>query len=847
MPQVEDLLNLIPAPFVPSISFTGTEPRYIIRGQNLWLKAKAEGSLYTIAYKGNRDMGETIPVKQITGTITWLINTDLIVGAGTLFKSELRPGNFIVTDTNPSNFFVIEEIITDTSARVSRIFPSTQGAGVNANILPIMFPVGQKRGTAIHGNVAKFPGGHYLGVGDGTFKLNGQDLPIRQVEIMTVLGGAAAANGNITVTNTAGGLGGSPLATVVAVLDADSVATVAKKIKIALDAVGAITAFSTVTAIGDKIYWIKLAAAANDATMNIAITAVGGTRFSSAANSTNAVAGNTFALTKKPRYAMLDESVTPNVYTQVDYGITLPADDPIADPLITLAVSPTAGTKMLAAVYGVRVVARSDAEAGAGSGAMTGGTGGFSQPSATYQIVLALNQKVRVTFNKPMNVAEGQSAWDIYPSMFGDSTTTAQNASKLGPWQFYETVTAAELAAFNGVADGTVAGLFWDFEFADGELGDLVTFDNFAALDSEFVDLLATDDGFTPIFFSCLGRRNVVRKEGTSPGPAIAVGKPGNPEAVMRNETVATFESDDIIGVVNARGRWWLQCENSLQTAILTGVSVAPVTIRSFWDVGFRNPYNLRFLKDYAFAYSTQGFLRSIGVGDTSDVDFEFSSPVDDFTTDWITSHVLVGYDPKNKAICYFFSGREKQTGFWVTLVIPYLPTKGIWNPPILLKKANTDFIVSGVATVGQALYFLAGGRTSVGAFESKTYEFDAADGITLDCYLAWAFMDLGSEDVPQRVKGVASIIGKMTTPKVEIHGVADTGAFDLTALENGHGIANQTVNLPTLAATGRDRQKRQTIKQFSKWTARLSFSSTDGSGRFDELNLLVNRNASRK
>jgi hypothetical protein len=35
-------------------------------------------------------------------------------------------------------------------------------------------------------------------------------------------------------------------------------------------------------------------------------------------------------------------------------------------------------------------------------------------------------------------------------------------------------------------------------------------------------------------------------------------------------------------------------------------------------------------------------------------------------------------------------------------------------------------------------------------------------------------------------------------------------------------------------------------MESFSKWTARFSFESTSGSGRFDELNLLVNENASR-
>jgi hypothetical protein len=83
------------------------------------------------------------------------------------------------------------------------------------------------------------------------------------------------------------------------------------------------------------------------------------------------------------------------------------------------------------------------------------------------------------------------------------------------------------------------------------------------------------------------------------------------------------------------------------------------------------------------------------------------------------------------------------------------------------------DFIVSGVAMVGQSMYFLAGGVTNSGTVDVRTYEFDSADGIPLDCYIAWAYSDLGDEDTPQEIFGVASAIGNFTNPKVEIHGVS--------------------------------------------------------------------------
>jgi hypothetical protein len=955
----EALVSLKPAAFVPSISYAGDEPRYVIRGKGLWLKSKSEKLMYAQAYKGSRDIGETIPTKQITGTISWTNGQDTISGAGTLFRTEFTVGTFVSAPNGSSNtFFVIEEIISDTSARVSRKFTDSE-AGRNAYIHPVMQALGQKRATMIRGNVAKFRAGHLLGVGDGTVKLNGQDLSIRQVEVMTV-STPSSAGANITVTATATGLTGSPLALSVAVLNGDTVTQVAAKIKAAMDANANITAFSEVAANGDKIYWIKKSAAANDVTMNLAITAAGGTGVTSPANSTNAVAGNTFALAKLPRYAMYNESS--DVYTQVDFGIHLPTDT-ATEPIVTLGVSPTAGTKnMPNATFGVRVVAKSDPNAGSVFGGTTGGTGGYSQPSSNYTIATgATGKRIRLTFNKPMNIGEGQNAYDIYVTQYIDATSSAINNTQ-GPWYYYQSVTAQDLASFNSVSDGTVSGLFWDVEFADGELSvlnQLLSFDNFDPYDSEFVDLLPTESGITPIFFSCLGKKTAGRRQGTSPGPVLVPGKPDNPEAIMRDKPVSTFDGDNIVGVVNIRGRWWLLCENSLQTAILTGTNTAPITCRSFWDLGFRNRYNLKFFKDYAFGFSVGGFLRSISVGDTSDVDFDFSSEVDDYATDWICSHELTAYDPKNKAWLFMFSGKDKDTGFYYTQVVPYIPNQKFWNAPIILdgrgqQESNTiggaagattnlvvtvkaagvpalvagkninvavvngdsastvagkvrtglnadsdvsgffiiggtganytitvkaraaqdttmnlshgaitgiaasatstrtfvpvqDFIVSGVATVGQSLYFLAGGVTNTGTVQVKTYEFDGNDSIPVDCMLAWAYSDTDDEDTPQEITGIASAIGSFTSPKVEIHGVKADGIFDLATLENGHNDPLKTV---TLTDTGsnitRKSEKRQHFESFSKWTARMSFTSLNGSGRLDELNLLMNENASR-
>jgi len=71
----------------------------------------------------------------------------------------------------------------------------------------------------------------------------------------------------------------------------------------------------------------------------------------------------------------------------------------------------------------------------------------------------------------------------------------------------------------------------------------------------------------------------------------------------------------------------------------------------------------------------------------------------------------LTAYDPKNRAICHFFAAYDKRSGYWTTLVLPFLIEGGAFSYPIILSKIGQDFIVSGVATVGKSVigYWPAG------------------------------------------------------------------------------------------------------------------------------------------
>lgn len=942
MSENETLLKFGPAPFAPSISYGGSEPSYSIRGQNLWLKSKTQETMYAKAYKGSLDIGEPVDILDI-GTVSWDNTDDPFQIVGTNFLANLRAGSFVlITDTGFSHFGVILEVVSDTEALISKPFSDIQ-SGKDACVLPIMYPLGTKRATQIRGNSTKYPGGHYLGVGQGELRLNGKPLNIRQSIKLTVIGTVGAGGaGNITVTVTADGMTGNPNAVVVAVANNDTATIVAGKIAAALKLDADVNAFFYITSNGADVYLIAKTGTANDVTMNAAYVNTTASGLTAVPTATQVTAGGTFQLSKTPKYALYDPIT--NSYTDEGYGVSLPPEALPSNPLITLA-SPAGGIKkMQAGDYGVRVFAMSDPR--------IGGTGGYSNPSENYTVTIVADDKIEITFNKPMSIETGQNAWGIALAKYEDSTA-ATNNSKTGPWYVYKVVNSAELATENTVTDGTVTGLKHTFEFADGELEAnpvLLSFDNFLPYECEYVDLIASENGYTPVFFSSLGRRTATQLAGTSPGPALVVGKPDNPEGVMRDKAVSTFQGDTILGIISVRGRHWLICEASLQTAVLTGVPAAPMTIRSFWDNGFRNPYNVKFIKDYVFGHSTAGFIRSIGVGDTSDIDFEFSLPVDDYTFDWETPQVITDADPKNKAACFFYSGIHKESGYYVTLVLPFLPNQNIWNPPILLSargqvETNTvvgtagattnipvtvtapgmtgspkvvnvavtngdsasvaagkirtaldgdvdvsafftvggsgasyslsvidraareatmnvghgaitgiaasatsveswatvqDFIVSGTAAVGQKLYFLAGGRKADDTVSVRTYEFDAEDGIPVECYMAWAYTELNSEDVPMAIKGVASLIGCVDDAKVEIHTITEDGVVDLPSLETGHNDPLKTVVLGSRSPVGRIREKRQNMDQASKLTARLSFDSTDGSGRFDELNLII-------
>jgi hypothetical protein len=228
-------------------------------------------------------------------------------------------------------------------------------------------------------------------------------------------------------------------------------------------------------------------------------------------------------------------------------------------------------------------------------------------------------------------------------------------------------------------------------------------------------------------------------------------------------------------------------------------------------------------------------------------MEFEFASDIRDYIVDWETGHVLVGYCPKNRAVVYFYAAAERRSGYWVTIALPFLLDKQVWNPPIILKKTNTDFIVSGVATVGQQLTFLAGGRTSGGSISVGTYVFDGGDSEDKSWYLAWNYTDDGQELNPKTIKGMA-VTGRFASSsdtKAKVYGVEIDGSFDFTSLAAGTNAQFEYSFGTTSGSIVRKRYRYADAGSYPLYTIRMEGVYSTTADRLDELAVKVEVNNS--
>lgn len=358
--------------------------------------------------------------------------------------------------------------------------------------------------------------------------------------------------------------------------------------------------------------------------------------------------------------------------------------------------TPTAPT--LAAVAG----GTKDMQAGSYSLVITPArkqTGGYNNPSLRADVTIANSDKIRITF-PAMDTANGQNSWKVWVTPFL-ATLGADLRYLEGPWFYYIEVTDDDV---------NPAGGTFDIEYYDAEIlnNELVSFNNDPPTDAEWMASLNN----IPVSISCQGQGATTEPDQTSPGPFICPAKPTNVEAFPLELSFSTSPPETILWVLAAQGRLYLLTFNHLQIAQATPDPVVPILIRPYWKDGFAGPDQLVFVNGDLYGFTTGGPARSVGEGDESEAQRDWAADVYEITQPWSPGHVLVGYDPYNNAIVFFYSAYRRNTsGFWTTRWLMYGLSQDFWIGDGEFTSPTRDLIVCGVATIGDRLELLAGGR----------------------------------------------------------------------------------------------------------------------------------------
>lgn len=410
------------------------------------------------------------------------------------------------------------------------------------------------------------------------------------------------------------------------------------------------------------------------------------------------LAGSSLSLTRAPKLSLFNAAA--ETYTNFTLGMNTPTG-------IT-AAAVAGGTKgMQAGIYSLVVqAARKE-------------TGGYNLASLKATVTIATNDKVRVTL-PVMDTAAGQNAWRISVTTFQATLGSELNYLE-GPWFFYQPAGAPVNCTCTD-ADVSSAGGTFDIEWLDAEVerNDTVDFTvpDDPPTDAEFVALLNN----IPVWISCQGQGNTTNPTQTSPGPFICPAKPGNIEAAPLQLAFSSSPPETILGVVSAQGRLYLLTINHLQIAQATPDDFVPILIRPFWKDGFANPYQLVFVNGNLYGFPVAGPSRSVGDGDEIEAERDWAEDVaeiilGDGTDDnpgWNPGSVLVGYDPFNDGVVFFHAAdRLNDAGFWTTRWLMFGISQGFWIGDGEFSSDTEDQIVSGVATIGDRLELLIGGRTS--------------------------------------------------------------------------------------------------------------------------------------
>ena len=480
------------------------------------------------------------------------------------------------------------------------------------------------------------------------------------------------------------------------------------------------------------------------------------------------LAGGGLSATRQAQIALYD-SVTDS-YSVEDIGF------PSAPNTINTAITVigSGGTKnMSAGYYSFRIAYYSDITNGYSNSTPTLLSGG----TAGYQITAA-NSTFRFNFAATSAPPTKATGYIIYASAFsGSSAISAVNAIQ-GAWFELRRIPFADLSTNDYL--GQI-----DFDYVDDDLSTtIVSFDldpppdaEWVSLFTGYVNLISTDGQ---------GVNTGSRTDTTSPGPYISPMLADNIDAYPATQKVPTEKGENIIGFVNAAGRMFPMTANTLQASTPTGLPSAPFTLRPFWQRGFATPNSLICVDDTLYGFTTKGPYRSIATGDSAEASNDFASSVNAQMAEWSPGNVFIGFDPRNSCVCYFNTACSTNAdGYWETEIYLYSLINFDWMPRVLLTSTTRDLIVTGVSTVHNTMYFVAGGRREGDTDEFTTWGFDTGTGDSVPWYLAWSFMDAGAEFTPKVIRKLRPR-GAFTSGYMQIYGVTPDTVINVTDLEDG-------------------------------------------------------------
>lgn len=165
-------------PYVPTAPRSGSEGDNIsFRKHNLITRGR-DGRFYEESFSGLGDLQERVPMVRLTGTIT-LNSTDEVVGVGTIFNEECHLGQRIclIPEDNSASYLITPQRIIDDEHMIVWQTHQVNVSDLVGWRMPRLFAVNNQRGVSLTGNVQKLDRGSFLGVGSGTFFLDGQTLP----------------------------------------------------------------------------------------------------------------------------------------------------------------------------------------------------------------------------------------------------------------------------------------------------------------------------------------------------------------------------------------------------------------------------------------------------------------------------------------------------------------------------------------------------------------------------------------------------------------------------------------------------------------------------------------------